>query len=82
MMVTWAFNDLNPKENSADQVYLNIIAVLTVSQIGRGGASPTPSHEFFFETPIKTDVPLIWKTTPPPLKREAPFHEMIPRKKF
>ena len=59
MMATWAFNDLNPKENYADQVYLNIIAVLTVSQIGRGGAPPTPSPNFFFENPtIKTDAPL------------------------
>ena len=25
--------------------------------------------------------PPIWKTTPPPLKHETPFHEMIPRKR-
>ena len=66
MMVTWAFNDLNPKENSADQVYLNIIAVLTVSQIGRGGASPSPSHEFFFETPHQNRCPPHLKNNPSP----------------
>ena len=59
---------------------------------GMGGA-PRPSYNFLeTPSPIKTDAPP-WGVTPhlkmkpppsekqtPPLKREAPFHEMIPRK--
>ena len=58
--------------------------------IGCGG-TPPPSNNFFWNPPIKTDAPP-WGTPPlkmkppsfekqtPLLKREAPFHEMIPRK--
>ena len=60
------------------------------------GAPPTPSYVFFRKpspskpmslpmgrTPYSKMKSHIWKTTPPappPLKRNAPFHEMIPRK--
>ena len=59
------------------------------------GAPPLPIVCFFSKTPPSKPMPLpmgrtlhskikspIWKTTPPPppLKRKAPFHEMIPRK--
>ena len=64
--------------------------------VGKKGAwGAPPAHPtIFLETPspIKTDAPP-WGVTPhlkmkpppsekqtPPLKREAPFHEMIPRK--
>ena len=63
---------------------------------GHGGAPHPPSYVFFFENrPIKTDAPPngvhpplkneapdLKNTSPPPppLKRKAPFHEMIPRK--
>ena len=53
---------------------------------------PPPSYNFFWNPPIKTDAPhgahsLLKNEAPspskkqkPPLKSEAPFHEMIPRK--
>ena len=37
MMAIWAFNDLNSKENSADQEYLNLIAVLPSSNTKNQG---------------------------------------------
>ena len=65
------------------------------SKVGGGGASPSspPSYIFFWPplphqnwcsswgapSPLKNEA---WtsENTPPPLKHEAPFHEMIPRK--
>ena len=65
-----------------------------VSTVGSMGGGTLPYYKFFPTTsppPIKTDVPS-WGVAPlknearpsekqtPPLKREALFHEMIPRK--
>ena len=57
------------------------------------GERPPPSYDFSRKPPIETDTPPIGCTRPlenkspvsekqphPLLKREAPFHEMIPRK--
>ena len=52
-----------------------------------GGGSPSPHSIIFFNPPsIKTDATPPFgriphsKMKPPQLKREAPFHEMIPSK--
>ena len=51
-----------------------------VSHSGRSIGEYPPSNNFFQNSAplIETDAPP-WGT-PPPLEREAPFHEMIPRK--
>ena len=52
---------------------------------GARGAPPPQSNNFFENSTIKTNV-TPWVATshlkmkPPPLKCEAPFHEIIPRK--
>ena len=60
---------------------------------GMGGRPPHPTTFFEPPPPIKSNAPPMGspllkneaphpnlKTTPPALKSEAPFHEMIPRK--
>ena len=77
---SWSPHEENPEGGSG----------FTTVREDRGGGAP-PSNNFFRNPPhqnrcspwgtphLKMNSP-IWKTTALPLKHEAPFHEMIPRK--